>query len=108
VVGEVYRVDSDAMRVMDDIERYVEGDATACYYFRRERAVALDDGRAVTAWLYECNPDHYHCTRPIEGGDWIAHAAKKGELPPETWPDGSAIRSSAHPPGRPFAYNPDP
>lgn len=91
VQGEVYRVDDAALRAMDEIERFVEGDDEACYYFRREHLVALRDGRSVTAWLYECNPRYYACSAPIAGGDWIAHAASKGDLPPEAWPDGANI-----------------
>jgi gamma-glutamylcyclotransferase (GGCT)/AIG2-like uncharacterized protein YtfP len=92
IVGEVYRVDDEALRQMDEIERYVEGDEAECFYFRREHAVALRAGGQLTAWLYECNPNHYDCTAPIPAHDWIAFANAKGNLPEEAWPDGAPIK----------------
>jgi gamma-glutamylcyclotransferase (GGCT)/AIG2-like uncharacterized protein YtfP len=92
VRGEVYTVDDAAMREMDEIERYVEGDAAECYYFRRRHIIALQDGRAVVAELYECNPRYYDCSKSIDTTDWIVWAQAKDALPEETWPDGAPIK----------------
>ncbi len=32
VIGEVFEVDAAAVRAMDEIERYIEGDDDECYY----------------------------------------------------------------------------
>lgn len=91
IAGEVYRVDAAAVREMDDIERYTEGDAES-FYFRRPYPIHLRDGNIVMAGLYECNPKHYDCSTPMNSTDWIAHANAKGELPEESWPDGAPIK----------------
>jgi gamma-glutamylcyclotransferase (GGCT)/AIG2-like uncharacterized protein YtfP len=92
VLGEVYAVDEAAVNEIDEIERYVEGDDAECFYFRREHVIALRGGGTVTAWLYECNPNHYDCTTPMTLNDWIAFASAKGALPEEVWPDGAPIK----------------
>lgn len=72
VLGEVYEVDPQTLRAIDEIEGCLPGDATVCYYFRRTHHVLMQDGRLITADLYECNPKLYDCSRPLEVGDWIA------------------------------------
>ena len=92
VLGEVYAVDEVAVREMDEIERYVEGDDAESYYFRHIHAIAMRDGSTMTAELYEINPNHYDCAAPLDAADWIAFANAKGELPEEVWPDGVPIK----------------
>lgn len=92
VIGEVYAVPAIVLRALDDIERYEPHSEAGSYYLRREVSVALQDGRSVSAWVYVCNPDFYDLSQPIAGGDWITHAAAKGELPSELWPDGEPIK----------------
>lgn len=92
VAGEVYEVPAIVLRALDDIERYEPHNEAGSYYLRREVTVALQDGRQTTAWVYVCNPDFYDCSNPIAGNDWIAHAAAKGDLPAESWPDGAPIK----------------
>jgi gamma-glutamylcyclotransferase (GGCT)/AIG2-like uncharacterized protein YtfP len=93
ILGEVYEVDADAVRVMDDIERYIEGDPAACEYFRRTQTIAMRDGGIVTAELYEVNANRYDCTTPMDTGDWIAWAQAQTDLPKEElWPDGTPVK----------------
>lgn len=95
IVGEVYAVDADAVREMDEIERYIEGEGNEaeCYYFRREQTIALRDGGAITAELYEVNPLFYDCTAPMDATDWIAWAQAQDDLPQEElWPDGTLVK----------------
>ena len=89
VLGEVYEVDAEALATMDEIERIADG-----MYQRVRLDVRLEIGEHRNCWVYECNPDHYEL-RPgqiIASGDWIAHAAAKGPLPPEQWPDELPIK----------------
>ena len=91
--GEVYRVDADAVHEMDEIERYVEGDDSECYYFRREQVITMYDGSILTAKLYEVNPRFYECITPMDTDDWIAWAQAQTNLPAEErWPDGTPIK----------------
>jgi len=53
----------------------------------------LADGELIECWVYEFNPKYYDRRAPIASGDWIAHAAEKGALPEEKWPDGRPIGS---------------
>ncbi len=92
VLGEVYAVPAIVLQALDDIERYEPNNEAGSYYHRREVGVALRDGRLISAWVYVCNPDFYDCSRPIDTNDWIAHAAAKGSLPAESWPDGAPIK----------------
>ena len=96
VLGEVYEVDAAALATMDDIERIADD------MYRRVMIVVQMDGSAPRmCWVYECNPARNDMREQdvIAGGDWIAHASAKGELPPERWPDEAPIRFGATPPG---------
>lgn len=92
VIGEVYVVPAIVLQALDDIERYEAHNEAGSYYHRRKVTVALRDGRETSAWVYVCNPHFYDCSRPIKTNDWIAHAAVKGDLPLESWPDGAPIK----------------
>lgn len=92
VIGEVYEVPAIVLRALDDIERYEPQNEAGSYYLRREVNVTLQDGSCVVAWVYVYNPDFYDLHHPIAGNDWIAHAAAKGDLPAESWPDGAPIK----------------
>ena len=94
VRGEVYGADAKILRALDEIEMYLPDDPPASYYFRELVTVALDDGREIVCWTYTFNPRFFRAGRDnqILSGDWIAHAATKGALPPEHWPDGSDIK----------------
>lgn len=86
VLGEVYAVDADALAEMDEIERIADD-----LYRRTPVRVALP-GKRLRCWVYEVNPAQFALQHPITSGDWISHAAAKGTLPPERWPDALEIR----------------
>lgn len=91
VIGEVYDVDDAMLARLDEIEAYFEGKPEISYYFRVQCAVAMRGGRSLRCWVYEFNPAFFRELIPIPDGDWIAHAERKGPLPPERWPDGDPI-----------------
>ncbi len=92
VIGEVYEAPAIVLQALDDIERYEPHNEADSYYLRREVRVTLQGGRQISAWVYVCNPQFYDCSDPIASNDWIVHAAAKGELPAESWPDGAPIK----------------
>jgi gamma-glutamylcyclotransferase (GGCT)/AIG2-like uncharacterized protein YtfP len=95
VLGEVYAVPAIVLQALDDIERFEPNNEAGSYYHRREVSVTMRDGSCMVAWVYVCNPQFYNCSRLIDNNDWIAHAAAKGSLPPESWPDGAPIKKQA-------------
>jgi gamma-glutamylcyclotransferase (GGCT)/AIG2-like uncharacterized protein YtfP len=93
VLGEIYDVDDAMLARLDEIEEYVDGKPESSYYFRVRCAVAMRDDavKIRDCWVYEFNPEFFRERIEIASGDWIAHAATKGALPPERWPDGGPI-----------------
>lgn len=92
IIGEVYEADDAVLARLDAIEEFVPGNPAGSYYLRVPVTVRMADGAEQTCWIYEFNPAFFAERVPIATGDWIAHAAAKGVLPEERWPDGDAIQ----------------
>ncbi len=86
VIGEVYGVDDAALSEMDEIERIADD------WYRRSRVRVTLPGKRLRCWVYEVNAARFALEHAIPNGDWITHAAAKGALPPERWPDAQEIR----------------
>lgn len=69
VVGEVYEVDEETVRELDEFE------ATADYV-RRLIAVSFED-RAESCWVYEPPTEVCRRCELIASGDWIEYARAK-------------------------------
>jgi gamma-glutamylcyclotransferase (GGCT)/AIG2-like uncharacterized protein YtfP len=93
VLGEVYTVDAAMLATLDSIEEYRADDRAGSYYFREAVEAAMQDGSTKTCWAYVFNPGFFSTHERISSGDWIAHAAAKGALPLEAWPDGGQIKN---------------
>ncbi len=78
VVGEVYAVHATdpLLRAIDAYEGCAEGEATNSGFGRIALQVRLSGGRQLKAWSYglAARPPR---ARPILGGDWIAHLARR-------------------------------
>jgi gamma-glutamylcyclotransferase (GGCT)/AIG2-like uncharacterized protein YtfP len=94
VTGEVYGVNDDMLAALDAIEEYRPDDREASFYFRERVSVRMHTGDTRECWVYVFNPAHFETRDRIASGDWIAHAAQKGALPPEAWPDGAPIKAA--------------
>jgi gamma-glutamylcyclotransferase (GGCT)/AIG2-like uncharacterized protein YtfP len=68
VVGEVYEVTRELEAVLDEIEGIEEGDQSE--YFKRDMSIDVD-GKPVTCFVYEINPDRVRGKEPLGHGDWI-------------------------------------
>lgn len=66
VVGEVYEVDGELLKRLDDIESSAD-------YLRRRTEVSLGD-RAATCWTYTPDPEAFPDRKLITSGDWIEYA----------------------------------
>ena len=78
VWGEIYEVEDDpsVMAKLDEIEGYRPAEPDASLYTRVEVAVALDDGRVESAWVYFYNAPLGRAER-ITSGDYLEHLRVK-------------------------------
>jgi gamma-glutamylcyclotransferase (GGCT)/AIG2-like uncharacterized protein YtfP len=72
VVGEVYEIDDEILRKLDEIE-------AASDYWRKQVEVSLDNQRMI-CWVYEPDSkfDPHHIL--ITSGDWIEYAKMRTAL----------------------------
>jgi gamma-glutamylcyclotransferase (GGCT)/AIG2-like uncharacterized protein YtfP len=69
VVGEVYEVDDETLKKLDDFE-------ASSNYLRKQAEVSLGTQRSK-CWTYEPNPESYSLHKSITSGDWIEYARTK-------------------------------
>lgn len=69
VVGEVYEVDDETLKQLDDFE-------ASSHYLRRQVEISLGAHRSK-CWTYEPNPESYSFQTLITSGDWIEYAKTK-------------------------------
>jgi gamma-glutamylcyclotransferase (GGCT)/AIG2-like uncharacterized protein YtfP len=75
VVGEVYEVDDETLRQLDEFE------GSSNYSRRQVEVLTGDDLR--TCWTYEPDPESCFLRTLITSGDWIEYAKTKTD-----WPEG--------------------
>ena len=68
VVGEVYAIDAELERVLDEIEEVWPQQTGE--YSKRDVSVQLDGATAVGCLVYEINPERLAGHPVITGGDW--------------------------------------
>jgi gamma-glutamylcyclotransferase (GGCT)/AIG2-like uncharacterized protein YtfP len=66
VTGEVYEVDDEILRQLDEIE-------ATTFYSRRQVEVSLER-RGAACWVYVYDADSYPSRTLIASGDWIEYA----------------------------------
>lgn len=78
VVGEVYEVDDEVLKRLDDFE-------ASSRYRRKQVEISLGDHRRL-CWVYvpERNPESYSHHTLIASGDWMEYARTKTDWPDET------------------------
>jgi gamma-glutamylcyclotransferase (GGCT)/AIG2-like uncharacterized protein YtfP len=75
VVGEVYEVDDETLRKLDEFE------ASSNY---RRKQVEISVGTLLrSGWVYEPNLEFYSSRTLITSGDWIEYARTKTDWPEE-------------------------
>jgi len=79
VTGEVYEVDDEILRKLDEIE-------AVSYYLRKRVEVSIGEHRMLS-WVYVYDAQFYPRRVLITSGDWIAYAKTKTEWPEAAWPD---------------------
>jgi gamma-glutamylcyclotransferase (GGCT)/AIG2-like uncharacterized protein YtfP len=76
VIGEVYEVDDDTLKRLDDFE-------ASSNYWRKQVEISLGAQRKL-CWTYEPNPEFYSLRTLITSGDWIEYAKTKTDRHGET------------------------
>ena len=79
VVGEVYEVDDETLKRLDDFE-------ASDNYRRKQVEILVGAGRQV-CWTYEPDPEFYSPRTLITSGDWIEYARTKTDRPGDARPD---------------------
>ncbi len=73
VVGELYEVDDETLRELDELE--------ASSHYRRRRAEASRGDDKASCWVYEPAPEFYPRRVLIASGDWVEYAKTKTDWP---------------------------
>lgn len=79
VTGEVYEVDEELLKQLDDFE-------AASYYWRKQVEISLGP-RRESCWIYEPHTEFYSPRALITSGDWLEYAKTKTDCPEDTDPD---------------------
>lgn len=66
VVGEVYEVDDDTLKKLDEFE-------ASSSYLRKQVEISFGNDKKMY-WVYEPNPEVYSLRTLITSGDWIEYA----------------------------------
>jgi gamma-glutamylcyclotransferase (GGCT)/AIG2-like uncharacterized protein YtfP len=78
VVGEVYEVDEEILRELDDFE-------ASSHYLRRRVEISLGTDEK-TCWVYEPDPEFHSRRTLITSGDWVEYAKTKTDQPGDARP----------------------
>ena|SRR6267142_1999054 len=73
VVGEVYEVDDETLKELDDFE-------SSSHYWRKQLKIALGT-QTKKCWIYAPNPDALSGHALITSGDWIEYVGTKADRP---------------------------
>jgi gamma-glutamylcyclotransferase (GGCT)/AIG2-like uncharacterized protein YtfP len=79
VTGEVYEVDDETLKKLDDFE-------AASSYRRTQVEISLG-AHPKACWVYEPNPEFYSLRELITSGDWVEYAKTKTDWPEDTGTD---------------------
>ena len=79
VVGEVYEVDDETLKKLDDFE-------SSSHYWRKQVKISLGI-QSKKCWIYAPNPEAFSHRNLIASGDWIEYAKTKTERPGDTRAD---------------------
>ncbi|HZS08061.1 MAG TPA: gamma-glutamylcyclotransferase family protein [Blastocatellia bacterium] len=79
IVGSVFELPEDVhacFAALDEYEGFDPGDPEAGLFLRRQHIITLNDGRALSCWIYVCNRAA-DGLQPIAGGDYLKWRAEQ-------------------------------
>ena len=76
---------------IDELEGYDPEKHGESAYNREMREVELESGKTVTAWVYLGHKKYIDKEKPVPGGKWAKHVARKKEEHQDWWKDTDTV-----------------
>ena len=76
---------------IDELEGYDPEKHGVSAYNREMREVELESGKTVTAWVYLGHNKYIDQEKPVPGGKWAKHVARKKEEHQDWWKDTDTV-----------------
>ena len=76
---------------IDELEGYDPGKHGESAYNREMREVELENGKAVTAWVYLGHKKYIGKEKSVPSGKWAKHVAKKKEKHQDWWEETDTV-----------------
>ena len=76
---------------IDELEGYDPEKHGESAYNREMREVELESGKTVTAWVYLGHKKYIDKEKPVPGGKWAKHVARKKEEHQDWWEDVNSV-----------------
>ena len=76
---------------IDELEGYDPEKHGESAYNREMQEVELESGKTVTAWVYLGHKKYIEQEKPVPGGKWAKHVARKKEEHQDWWEDVNSV-----------------
>ena len=77
---------------IDELEGYYPEKHGESAYNREMREVELESGKTVTAWVYLGHKKYIDKEKPVPGGKWAKHVARRKEEHQDWWEDVNSVK----------------
>ena len=81
----------EMITIIDELEGYDPEKHGESAYNREMREVELESGKTVTAWVYLGHKKYVDKERPVPGGKWAKHVARKKKEHQDWWKDTDTV-----------------
>jgi gamma-glutamylcyclotransferase (GGCT)/AIG2-like uncharacterized protein YtfP len=81
----------EMITIIDELEGYNPEKHGESAYNREMQKVELESGKTVTAWVYLGHQKYIDQEKPILGGKWAKHVARKGKEQQDWWEDTNTV-----------------
>ena len=82
----------DMIAIIDELEGYDPEKHGESAYNREMREVELENEKTVTAWVYLGHKKYIDKEKPVPGGKWAKHVARKKEEQQDWWEDVNSVK----------------
>ena len=81
----------EMITIIDELEGYDPEKHGESAYNREMREVELESGKTVTAWVYLGHKKYIDKEKPVPGGKWAKHVARKNKEHQDWWEDTNTV-----------------